>query len=183
MSDKLSRKDRQLLLTIARTTIDSHVTGKTLPPFAEKAAPALEEQRGCFVTIKKDGTLRGCIGTFTSDKPLHQTVQEMAVSAATRDPRFYPMKQADLSDYQLEISVLSPLERIDSIDEIIIGVHGLYLEKQFARGVLLPQVATEYGWDRETFLRQTCLKAGLRPDEWQDGVTIYIFSADIFSDN
>lgn len=182
MSDKLSRKDQQLLLTIARTTIDSYISNKSVPALPE-ANPALEEQRGCFVTIKKDGALRGCIGTFTSDKPLRQTVQEMAVSAATRDPRFYPMKQTDLADYHLEISVLSPLRKIDSIDEIIVGEHGLYMEKNIARGVLLPQVATEFGWDRETFLRQTCLKAGLRPDEWQDGVTIYIFSADIFGDN
>ena len=182
MSDKLSRKDQQLLLTIAHETINSYVTNKTVPTLPA-TDPALQEQRGCFVTIKKNGVLRGCIGTFTSEKPLILTVQEMAISAATRDPRFYPMKQTDLADYHVEISVLSPLRKIDSVEEIVVGDHGLYIEKNIARGVLLPQVATEFGWDRETFLRQTCLKAGLRPDEWQDGATIYIFSADIFGDD
>ena len=182
MSDKLSRKDQQLLLTIARETINSYVTNKTIPSLPV-TDPALQEQRGCFVTIKKSGALRGCIGTFSADNPLVRTIQEMAISAATRDPRFYPMKTADLADYQVEISVLSPLQKIDSVDEIVVGEHGLYIEKGIARGVLLPQVATEYGWDRETFLKQTCLKAGLRPDEWKDGAEISIFSADIFSSN
>lgn len=179
MADRLSREDRQHLLAFARETIDSFVTSKTVatpPPLA----PALQEQRGCFVTIKKNGALRGCIGTFSSDAPLVQAVQEMAISAATRDPRFYPMKPSDLTDYQLEISVLSPLQKIDSVEDIVVGEHGLYIEKNIARGVLLPQVATEYGWDRETFLSQTCLKAGLRADEWKNGAEISIFTAEIF---
>ncbi len=179
MTDTLSREDRQELLAFARETIDS-VVAKGSPTASPPQSPALREQRGCFVTIKKNGALRGCIGTFSCDTPLIQAVQEMAISAATRDPRFYPMKPADLADYQLEISVLSPLRTIESVEEIVVGEHGLYIEKNIARGVLLPQVATEHGWDRETFLSQTCLKAGLRPDEWKNGAEISIFSAEVF---
>jgi AmmeMemoRadiSam system protein A len=133
------------------------------------------------VSIKKGDKLRGCIGTFIADKPLYLLIQEMAVSAATRDPRFYPMKESDLEEFSLEISVLSPLRKLESIDEIKVGEHGLYLEKNFSRGVLLPQVAVEYGWDREAFLCQTCIKAGLKPDDWREGSDIYIFSAEVFS--
>ena len=102
------------------------------------------------------------------------------MSAATRDPRFYPMKKDDLKDFDVEISVISPLHKISSIEEIEVGVHGLYLEKNFSRGVLLPQVAAEYGWDRGTFLAQTSLKAGLEKDDWQEGADIYTFSALVF---
>lgn len=182
MADTLSREDRQHLLAFARETINAYVTTKAVPPLPT-VSPALQEQRGCFVTIKKNGELRGCIGTFISDTPLIQTVREMAISAATRDPRFYPMKQIDIADYQVEISILSPLLRIDSVEEINVGEHGLYIEKGMARGVLLPQVATEHGWDREAFLKQTCLKAGLRPDDWRDGAEISIFGAEIISSN
>jgi hypothetical protein len=142
----------------------------------------LNLESGCFVTIKQHGHLRGCIGNFVSDKPLYRLVQEMAVSAATRDPRFYPMKQQDLSGFDLEISVLSPLKLISSVDEIQVGTHGIYLMKNGSRGVLLPQVATEYGWDRDTFLRHTCLKAGLPENVWKKDCEIYIFSALVFGE-
>lgn len=174
-----SAKEKQLLQEIAREAITSYVETGKIPP-REVTGSKLLEKRGCFVCIKINGTLRGCIGNFTSEKPLYQLVQEMAVSAATRDPRFYPMKKEDLHDFDLEISVLSPLQKISSIEEIEVGVHGIYLEKNFSRGVLLPQVATEYGWDRDTFLSQTSLKAGLKADDWQEGTDIYVFSADIF---
>jgi AmmeMemoRadiSam system protein A len=130
-----------------------------------------------------DGALRGCIGQLTPDKPLLQQVKEMAAAAATRDPRFYPMKREDLDRFSIEISVLSPLKKISSPEEIEVGKHGLYIEKNFYRGVLLPQVAVEYGWDRDTFLQQTCVKAGLDSDAWKDEAAIYIFSADIFSES
>ena len=181
MDSRLTPTEHQQLLQLARETIMNVVTTGTVQPY-ETTNQSLCEPRGCFVTIKQKGELRGCIGNFTSDKPLHHLIQEMATSAATRDPRFYPMKPQDLSDFSLEISVLSPLRKVSSVEEITVGTHGIYLEKNFARGVLLPQVATEYGWDRETFLRQTCAKAGLRPDEWQEGTDIYIFSAEIFSE-
>jgi hypothetical protein len=180
MGKKLSPEGKRLLLGIAREAIVAHIETGIVPKREEHHKMLLEE-RGCFVCVKINGVLRGCIGSFISDKPLFQLVREMAVSAATKDPRFYPMKKEDLQSFDLEISVLSPLRKISSVDEIEVGVHGLYLEKNFSRGVLLPQVATEYGWDRDTFLNQTSLKAGLDGDGWREGAEIYVFSADVFS--
>jgi AmmeMemoRadiSam system protein A len=180
VTKKLTAGDKKLLLEIAREAIVASITRARVPQHEVRSGTLLE-QRGCFVSIKKGGMLRGCIGNFTSDKPLYQLVQEMAVSAATRDPRFYPMKEGDLEEFDLEISVLSPLQKVSSVEEIEVGVHGLYLEKNFFRGVLLPQVAVEYGWDRDTFLNQTCIKAGLKKDDWKEGTDIYIFSADVFN--
>lgn len=178
---KLSAAEKRTLLKLARDTITEYVQdGKTSK--VELPDKGLHRQAGCFVSIKVNGTLRGCIGNFISDKPLFQLVQEMAVSAATRDPRFYPMKEADLANYDLEISVLSPLQKIASVEEIEVGKHGIYIEKNFSRGVLLPQVAVEFGWDRETFLRQTCLKAGLKQEGWKEGTDIYVFTAEVFSE-
>lgn len=181
MNSRLSTEDRKTLLDIARETIVTYVKENSMPE-QQLSNERLHSKQGCFVTIKKDGRLRGCIGNFVSDKPLYMLTQEMAVSAAVRDPRFYPMKSDDLDKFNLEISVLSPLTKIENIDEIEVGTHGLYIEKNFARGVLLPQVATEYGWDRETFLAQTSLKAGLEQDDWRDGADIYIFDAQVFGD-
>jgi len=181
MAELLTKKEQRDLLKIARDTITSYVGSGTIPA-VDTASRGLNLQSGCFVTIKQHGQLRGCIGNFVSDKPLYRLVQEMAVSAATRDPRFYPMKQPDLDSFELEISVLSPLELISSVDEIKVGTHGLYLVKNGSRGVLLPQVATEYGWDRDTFLRHTCLKAGLPENAWQKDCQIYIFSALVFGE-
>lgn len=179
MHKQLTSSDKKLLLEIAREAVVSYVNNGTIPKREAKSS-ALQEKVGCFVCIKINGMLRGCIGNFLSDKPLYQLVQEMAVAAAARDPRFYPMKIDDLKDFDLEISVLSPLRKISSIDEIEVGVHGLYLEKNFSRGVLLPQVATECGWDRGTFISQTSLKAGLGKDDWKEGADIYTFSALVF---
>jgi uncharacterized protein len=181
MAEMLTKKERRDLLGIARETIASYVSKGTIPS-VETESRGLNLESGCFVTIKQHGQLRGCIGNFVSDKPLYRLVQEMAVSAATRDPRFYPMKQQDLNDFELEISVLSPLELISSVDEIQVGRHGIYLVKNSSRGVLLPQVATEYGWDRDTFLRHTCLKAGLPENAWQNDCDIYLFSALVFGE-
>jgi hypothetical protein len=179
MQKQMPSKEKQLLLEIAREAIISYVLTGTIPK-REVNNSNLQVKQGCFVCIKINSLLRGCIGNFLSDKPLYQLVQEMAVAAAIRDPRFYPMKKDDLKDFELEISVLSPLHKITSIEEIEVGVHGLYMEKNFSRGVLLPQVAVEYGWDRDTFLSQTSLKAGLGKDDWQEGTDIYTFSAQVF---
>ena len=177
----MTAKEKSELLALARATIIATVKGQALPVL-DRPTKALESLSGCFVTIKQQGQLRGCIGSFVSDQPLWQTVREMAVSAATRDPRFYPMKPADLEDFELEISVLSPLRQLQSVEEIQVGIHGIYLIKGTAHGVLLPQVASEYGWDRETFLRQTCRKAGLPDEAWQKEAEIYLFSAEVFGD-
>lgn len=178
----MKKNEQKTLLQLARETIVAHICGQTLPA-VEYPSLALQSHSGCFVTIKQKGQLRGCIGSFVAQQPLWQTVREMAVSAATRDPRFYPMKQSDLDDFHLEISVLSPLQQIQSIDEIRVGIHGLYLIKGNSHGVLLPQVATEYGWDRDTFLRHTCLKAGLPETAWQKDCTLYVFSAEVFGED
>jgi len=181
VNDTLTNEEKKLLLEMAREAITSYVrTG--MVPEREVSGERLTSLAGCFVTIKKAGALRGCIGNFTSEKPLYQLVQEMAISAATRDPRFYPMKEEDLVSFELEISVLSPLTKITSMEEVQVGVHGLYLEKNFSRGVLLPQVATDHGWDRETFLSQTALKAGLKKDDWKEGSDVYVFTAKVFGE-
>ncbi len=182
MEQELTAKEKAVLLAIARQAIIAYVQNgeEYVEPREEKA---LNIRSGCFVTIKKQGELRGCIGNFQSEAPLFKEVAEMARAAASKDPRFYPMKVENLDDFTLEISVLSPLHKIESIDEIEVGKHGIYLEKSYYRGVLLPQVATEHGWDRKTFLRQTCVKAGLPTEAWAaEDAEIYIFSAQIFGE-
>jgi AmmeMemoRadiSam system protein A len=174
-------EEQKILLQIARESIAAAVNRENT--VAKQAGSGnLLMKRGCFVTITIHGRLRGCIGVFTSDKPLYSTVREMAVAAATQDPRFYPLDMKELDDIDLEISVLSPLKRINSFEDILVGTHGLYIEKNLFRGVLLPQVASEHGWDRTTFLEQTCLKAGLERDAWKNEAEIYIFGAQVFGD-
>jgi uncharacterized protein len=174
-------EEQTILLQIAKESIAA-IVGAENTGGKQTGSGNLLVKRGCFVTITMHGRLRGCIGIFTSDKPLYATVREMAEAAATRDPRFYPLELKELDDIHLEISVISPLKRIDSFEEITIGTHGLYIEKNLFRGVLLPQVASEHGWDRTTFLEQTCLKAGLEKDAWKNEADIYIFSAQVFGD-
>ena len=181
MAELLTKKEQTQLLKIARETIVAH-TNKTPLPLVDSVTKGLENKNGCFVTIKQQGQLRGCIGNFVSDKPLYQLVQEMAICAAVRDPRFYPMEPSDLNDFELEISVLSPLKLIASVDSVTVGIHGLYIVKNNNRGVLLPQVAVEYGWDRDAFLRHACLKAGLPEDAWMKDCEIYTFTALVFSE-
>lgn len=183
MERELNAKEKQALLAIAReAVIQAVLTGKEyIEPREEKA---LNQRNGCFVTIKQNGKLRGCIGNFQSELPLFREVAHMALASATRDPRFYPMKEVDLDNFSIEISVLSPLHKVDSCDEIEVGRHGIYIEKGFYRGVLLPQVASEHGWDHQTFLKQTCLKAGLPTNAWEaDDAEIYVFSAQVFGEN
>jgi AmmeMemoRadiSam system protein A len=181
MSDLLTKKEQKELLKITRETIVEYVTNRKTPSVAS-TSPGLNLHSGCFVTVKQKGELRGCIGNFVSEQPLYQLVQEMAVSAATRDPRFYPMKADDLADFTLDISVLSPLEKAASVEEIKVGIHGIYIVKGSYRGVLLPQVATEYGWNRDQFLQHTCIKASLPQDAWQGECDIFIFSAQVFGE-
>jgi uncharacterized protein len=181
VAELLTIEEQKELLRIARETIVAHVTGNSIPAVT-RVSKGLKHKHGCFVTIKQHEQLRGCIGNFVSDQALYLLVQEMAISAATRDPRFYPMKPGDLENFELEISVLSPLKKITSVDTIVVGKHGIYIVKNHSRGVLLPQVATEYGWDRDTFLRHTCIKAGLPEDAWQKDCEIYTFTALVFGE-
>jgi AmmeMemoRadiSam system protein A len=179
---ELTDKEKNTLLDIAKNTIAAEMNrGET--PRLDIDSETLKQKRGAFVTLKKGGQLRGCIGYIKAYKPLWETVQEMAVAAAFNDPRFPALKKDELNQLTFEISVLSPLARIRDIHEIEVGRHGLYIVSGYNSGLLLPQVATEYQWDRETFLEQTCYKAGLNPQSWRDPDTeIYIFSADYFGD-
>lgn len=177
----LSEEDRKILLDIARKTIECKVKGERLPEF-KVDSPILKENRGAFVTIKEHGRLRGCIGYIEAIKPLYITIQEMAESAALHDPRFPPVTSKELDELELEISVLTPLRKIKDINEIEVGKHGIVLKKGYQQGVFLPQVATEQGWDRITFLEEICYKAGIYDKNcWKDKDTeIYIYSADVF---
>jgi len=141
---------------------------------------ALHGQGTAFVTLKRGGALRGCIGHLIPLGPLYLAVADCAVAAATRDPRFDAITKEELNDIRIDISVLSPLETVVDFSLIEIGKHGLYIEKGGRQGVLLPQVAIEHGLDREQFLSLTCRKAGLAPDAWKQGAVVKVFSAQIF---
>lgn len=172
----------QVLLNTARTAIE-HELGQLPYSPTPREEQLLNERAGCFVTLKIKEQLRGCIGNFQSRRPLYQEVALMAVAAATQDPRFSPLTRPELELVRIEITLLSPLEKISGPDDISIGQHGIYLEHGINRGVLLPQVATEHHWDALTFLRQTCNKAGLSADMWQAPDTeIYRFSGEIISE-
>lgn len=190
----LDKKEQEFLLRIARLIIESRLKGKDPPTITLKEGKIrfleldidgkrVSAHQGAFVTLHMHGELRGCIGTFTSQQTLYETIQEMAIASAFEDPRFPPLDQRELASINIEISVLSPLKEIRSPEEIIVGTHGIYITKGFNRGVLLPQVATEYGWDRETFLDHTCLKAGLPAGTWRrEKVKIEVFTAQIFGE-
>ena len=176
----LSKEDKNTLHTIARASIESHLLGKPSPDIPI-SSQVLKEKRGAFVTLHNRENLRGCIGYIRAQKPLHQTIREMARAAAFQDSRFKPVTEAELGDLDIEISVLTPLEKVSDLEEITVGEHGIYIIRDHHSGLLLPQVATEQKWDRESFLKHTCTKAGLPEDAWKDKETeIYIFSADIF---
>ena len=169
-------------MNIAKKAIEAKLNNQELPEL-NIDSENLKLKRGAFVTLKKSGHLRGCIGYIKAYKPLGETVQEMAIAAAFNDPRFPSLKPDEVKQLTFEISVLSPFKRIKDINEIEVGKHGLYMIRGYKSGLLLPQVAVEYKWNRETFLQETCYKAGLPPDAWMDEETeIYIFSADYFGD-
>jgi AmmeMemoRadiSam system protein A len=181
MKDFLDQDEQRFLLGLARNTIERFLkTGKRPRP---KAAPkSLSEKRGAFVTLKVDDQLRGCIGYPLPYKPLVETIVEMALAAATQDYRFLPIQVEELERLKIEISVLTLPRPIQDVNEIEVGRHGIIVSKGSAKGLLLPQVPTEYSWDRETYLRHGCLKAGLDEDEWQKDVHIEVFEAQVFSE-
>jgi len=171
------------LLHLARSTIEHYVNSGTRPTYFSDD-PKLQSRSGVFVSLHKGSQLRGCIGYVTAEGPLYQTVIEAAISAATADPRFPPVTSQELGELEIEISVMTPPRVLENIEEIVVGRDGLIVTSGHFRGLLLPQVATEYGWDRETFLDHTCQKAGLPQDAWKKGdVTIESFSAQVFSES
>jgi len=177
---QLSEADERALLGLARQALEEAARRGRLTEAGARSG-TLEEKCGAFVTIHKAGRLRGCIGYVEPLKPLYQTVRECAFAAARHDPRFDPVTAEELPELHLEISVLSPLREI-SPEEIEIGRHGLLVSQGFHRGLLLPQVAVEWHWDRNQFLHEACLKAGLPPGAWQHGAKIQAFTAQVFSE-
>lgn len=179
---KLNKEQKRFLLYIAKESVISSVKGiKREPPNTDD--PVLLEKRGAFVTLKKHGELRGCIGYVVPIKPLYLAVWDVAKEAALNDPRFMPVREDELPELEYEISALSPLYRVNSISDIKIGRDGLMMKKGFYSGLLLPQVPVEEGWNLKKFLEYTCLKAGLPHDCYKDpDIEIYRFEAEVFSE-
>ena len=174
--------DKIALLRVAREAVASEVGGAPAGPV--DTARELPGASGVFVTLKRRGELRGCIGTLQCRAGLAEEVSRTARESATQDPRFPPVSLQEIPELSLEISVLGPLELIDPTAEgaIVVGKHGLVVEQGLRRGLLLPQVATEWGWNAEQFLRQTCRKAGLPDDAWRHGARVFRFDAEVFGE-
>jgi len=179
----MNEAQKRTLLAVAYDTVEAVLRGVPVPK-PQSQAPALNAHCGCFVTLKNRGRLRGCIGQFTSEKPLVELVGEMAKASATSDPRFFadPIKAGELEQLDIEISVLSPLRRTAEPLSLRLGIDGIYIKRGYASGCFLPQVATESGWGKEEFLSYCCEhKAGLPADAWrQDDTEIYLFTAEVF---
>jgi len=176
-----SEADRNRIIDLARRTILAAASGEKLPEVPDEEV--FRRGGGAFVTIKKNGALRGCIGNFIGTGSLGKTIIEMAASAAIHDPRFSPVESDEVDDLEVDISLLSPMIPAEP-EDVVPGEHGVYIKFGFSSGTLLPQVATEAGWDRDTFLTHTCLKAGLPPDCWKrDGVQIFTYTAEVFCEN
>ena len=180
----LTKHEQRWLLSLARRAMAAALACSPLD--AEEIAPEvpserLSERAGAFVTLHRHGELRGCVGYIEPILPLYRTVIEGAVSAATRDLRFPAMSEDELGDLEVEISVLSALMPIQP-DAVVIGTHGLVVTQGNSRGLLLPQVPVEHGWDSQRFIEETCIKAGFPPDAWREGAKLFGFTASIFSD-
>jgi AmmeMemoRadiSam system protein A len=179
-STELDSLDKISLLKLARRSIEQYLTSETLP-LPRNLTPLMNSKRGAFVTLKKHGELRGCIGSMVENLPLYNVVGKMALQAAFNDNRFQSLEISELSQVELEISVLTPLVKINSADEIVLGRDGVVLKKGNKQAVFLPQVATEQGWSKELFLTQLCYKAGLDATDWKTA-TLFTFRAEVFSE-
>lgn len=177
----LTEDDRKLLLRLARQAIEESICGVSQVKEVTTPSPALLEPRGAFVTLRSQGQLRGCIGHVVTSAPLYKTVQECAVAAALADPRFAPVTPDEVPSLHLEISVLSMPVEVQP-DQIVIGEHGLIVSHGRRRGLLLPQVPVMWNWDRERFLEESCVKAGLPRDAWRKGAHIEAFTAEVFEE-
>lgn len=185
----LSDEEGEFLVKLARNSIETYLKEGQIIKVPEDVSPILKEERGAFVTLHRDGDLRGCIGYPEPVKPLAQAVIEVAISAATGDPRFPQVTILEMENIQVEVSVLTKPELIqvtkpaEYLEKVEVGKDGLIVEMGIYRGLLLPQVPVEWNWDVEEFLANTCMKAGLSPDCWlQDGVKLYSFQSQIFSE-
>lgn len=181
MACPLTPLDRRALLSAARQAIAAHLVHASRPALAFDG-PLCEAVAGVFVTLRRAEELRGCIGD-PAGGPLAETVMLCAVAAASSDPRFDAVTLAELPSIEIEISVLGPIEAIDDPLSIEIGRDGLIVERGRRRGLLLPQVALEWGWDREAFLAHTCLKAGLQADAWRQDAQVFRFEAEVFGES
>ncbi len=179
---KLTKDQKKILINTVRSSIEEKLFGKSIIDCSGLEDPAFSKHYGLFVTITADGNLRGCIGYIEGIKPIREAVKEMAIEAAFHDPRFFPLTKEEYKRIKIEISILYPAEEIKDINEIQVGRDGIILERGYHRGLLLPQVAIEYGWNREEFINQTCRKAGLEKNCWKNGAKVFKFEAEIFKE-
>jgi len=170
------------LLKVARFTIERMLTGKESRDFPSLSDKIFSEAYGIFVTLKNGDNLRGCIGYIEGVKPIRDAVKDMAIESAFRDPRFPPISASELNMITIEISILLPLEEVKDYNEVEPGKHGLVMERGYQKGLLLPQVATEYGWDRSEFMNQTCRKAGMENYCWENDAKVFKFEAIVFNE-
>lgn len=173
----LTKEEKDKLLSMAKETIISYVSEGKVPKI-EVSDKRLKANGAVFVTVNRNGSLRGCIGSIQPVMPLYQAVIKNAISASSNDPRFPPMTKGELSNIEVEVTVLSPLEPLKDIRDIEVGKHGLYIEKDGRSGIFLPQVPVEFGWDRDTYLEQLCRKAGLPKGDWKEA-KLFCFTADV----
>lgn len=178
--NEYSTEERKQLLSLAHQSIRTRLLRQSFK--VEAPSPHLAEMRGVFTTLHRFGKLRGCIGFVIATTPLYQAVIETAAAAGFEDPRFDPVQPHEVDELQVEISVLSPMATTVP-DQVEVGMHGLMISQYGRRGLLLPQVPLEWGWDRETFLSETCRKAGLSPDAWRHGATVESFTAEVFGES
>ncbi|MDH5638471.1 MAG: AmmeMemoRadiSam system protein A [Nitrospinota bacterium] len=178
----LSDEDKRTLLKLARGVIESRAMGDKAPTPPKTASPTLESKAGVFVSLHSVGALRGCVGYIQPDMSLLEGVQRSAANAAFDDSRFAPVGRDEVSDLEIEISLLTPPSPVESYDMIEIGKHGIILEKGGARALFLPQVATENDWDLPTTLTFLARKAGLAPDSWREGASFQVFESIVFSE-
>ncbi len=179
---KLTKEQKQKLLTTVRLTIKKFLYGEVEEKFPDLSDEIFSENYGMFVTLTIRGRLRGCIGYVEGIKPLREAAKDLAIQSAFKDPRFYPLTKEEYSHIKIEISILYPLDEVKDISEIEVGKHGLLMERGYNKGLLLPQVATEYGWSKEEFLNQTCRKAGMEAYCWENGAKVFKFEAEVFGE-
>ncbi len=184
-SPGLTSAEREALFSIALDSL-RHCTaggGKAFAFDAYDCTAALQEPMATFVTLHKQGRLRGCIGTLSPEAPLYRSVHDNACAAALQDPRFEPLQETELPFLRVDVSILSPIEPVPSVSSICLGAHGIILQKRGRRAVYLPEVATEQGWTLEETLDSLSVKAGLVPEDWRQGASFQVFSSVVLSDS